>query len=118
DIITFPSVQEGWGNQLLEAIFAKKIIMGYEYPVLQTDILPKGLRIVSLGKNARIGEKGLYELDWQTYAETAESLFNLITDYPESHRLVDKNWAVGAQYFSYDVLKKTMERIIDGVDWE
>jgi len=118
DIITFPSVQEGWGNQLLEAIFAKKIIMGYEYPVLQTDILPKGLRIVSLGKNARIGEKGLYELDWQTYAETAESLFNLVTDYPESARLVERNFSVGAQCFSYNVLKKTMKAIIEGIAWE
>ncbi len=118
DIVTFPSVQEGWGNQLLEAVFAKKIVMGYEYPVLQTDILPKGLRIVSLGKNAQIGEDGLYELDRQTYSETAESLFNLVTDYPESHRLVDRNFSVGAQNFSYDVLKKTMKAIIEGIAWE
>ncbi|HNW47393.1 MAG TPA: glycosyltransferase family 4 protein [Thermotogota bacterium] len=118
DIVTFPSVQEGWGNQLLEAVFAKKTVVGYEYPVFRSDILPKGLQIVSLGKNAQIGENGLYELDRLTYSQAAESLFNLITDYPESLRLVERNFSLGARHFSYEVLKKNLNLVLEGVEWE
>jgi hypothetical protein len=113
DIVTYPSIQEGWGNQLLEAVFAKKIIVGYEYPVLQTDILPKGIRMVSLGKNARMEEDGLFSLEPQTYLETAETLFNLLTDYTESNKLVEKNFSNGEKFFSCEVLQKALKGILE-----
>ena len=43
DFVTYPSLWEGWGNQLLEAIRAKLPIMLFEYPVYKVDIKDKGL---------------------------------------------------------------------------
>jgi len=60
----------------------------------------------------------LYELDRLTYSQAAESLFNLITDYPESLRLVERNFSLGARHFSYEVLKKTLNLVLEGVEWE
>jgi glycosyltransferase involved in cell wall biosynthesis len=39
DIVTYPSLWEGWGNQFLEAIKAKLPIIIFEYPVYISDIL-------------------------------------------------------------------------------
>jgi len=33
-VVLYPSLWEGFGNQFLEAVFAKKPIVSYEYPVL------------------------------------------------------------------------------------
>ena len=38
DLITYTSIKEGWGNQLLEALFAKKPLVVFEYPVFKSDI--------------------------------------------------------------------------------
>lgn len=35
DIVTYPSLLEGWGNQFLEAVFAKIPVLVYEYPVFE-----------------------------------------------------------------------------------
>ncbi|MCD6285610.1 MAG: glycosyltransferase family 4 protein, partial [Anaerolineae bacterium] len=42
DFVTYPSLWEGWGNQLLEALRAKLPIMLFEYPVYAADIKDKG----------------------------------------------------------------------------
>ena len=43
DFVTYPSLWEGWGNQLLEAIRARLPILLFEYPVYEADIKTKGL---------------------------------------------------------------------------
>ena len=57
DLITYPSLLEGWGNQFLEGIFAKKPLIIFEYPVFLTDIKEKGFNIVSLGDNYKKDNK-------------------------------------------------------------
>lgn len=59
DFATYPSLQEGWGNQLLEAIWAKLPVALYEYPVFRSDIAPVGFRYVSLGSSHERDEMGL-----------------------------------------------------------
>lgn len=60
DILMFPSYQEGFGNQFLEAAaLGKGSILTHIYPVMKSDILPvmQGEGIISLGDNSD------YELD-------------------------------------------------------
>ena len=49
DFVTYPSIWEGWGNQLLEALRARLPFVIFEYPVYAADIKDKGFRAVSLG---------------------------------------------------------------------
>jgi mannosylglucosylglycerate synthase len=54
DIVVYPSYQEGFGNQFLEAaVLGKGVVVSHEYPVFETDILPVVSRdgIISLGNN-------------------------------------------------------------------
>ncbi len=50
DVVTYPSTWEGWGNQYIEAVFAKLPVLIWEYPVWQTDLGPAGFEVVSLGR--------------------------------------------------------------------
>jgi len=67
DILTFPSYQEGFGNQYLEAVaLGKGVVVCHEYPVMEADILPlvSPDGIISLGNNShyRRDEAGLIHL--------------------------------------------------------
>ncbi len=67
DILTFPSYQEGFGNQYLEAVaLGKGIVVCHEYPVMEADILPliSPSGIISLGNNSQYmrDEAGLIHL--------------------------------------------------------
>jgi len=68
DILTFPSYQEGFGNQYLEAVaLGKGLVVCHAYPVMEADILPRLSRegIISLGNNSEytIDADGLISLD-------------------------------------------------------
>ncbi len=55
DMLTFPSYQEGFGNQFLEAVaLGKGVVVCHAYPVMEADILPllPPDGIISLGNNA------------------------------------------------------------------
>ena len=56
DLISYPSLLEGWGNQFLEALFARRPIVLFEYPVFVADLDAARLRggVAGLG-NRRQG---------------------------------------------------------------
>ena len=49
DLVSYPSLFEGWGNQFIEAVFAKKPVVLFEYPVFKADIRAEGYHYISLG---------------------------------------------------------------------
>lgn len=68
DIVTFPSYQEGFGNQYLEAVaLGKGVVVCHAYPVMEADILPHISHdgIISLGNNSdyTLDADGLIRLD-------------------------------------------------------
>lgn len=67
DMLVFPSYQEGFGNQLLEAVaLGKGVVACHLYPVMEADILPRVSDdgIISLGTNREyaLTETGLISL--------------------------------------------------------
>lgn len=67
DHMMFPSYQEGFGNQLLEAVaFGKGVVSCHAYPVMEADILPRisPEGMILLGKNGDyvLDESGLVHL--------------------------------------------------------
>ena len=68
DMLTFPSYQEGFGNQYLEAVvLGKGVVACHAYPVMEADILPHITLdgIISLGNNSAytVSEAGLIHLN-------------------------------------------------------
>jgi len=48
DLITYPSLYEGFGNALVEAVYFRRPVVVNRYPVYESDIRPLGFRFVEL----------------------------------------------------------------------
>ncbi len=98
DIVSFPSQVEGWGNQFLEAVFAKKPVLVFEYSVFIKDIKDEGYKFISLGNKVQTDKKsGLIKLSDnkidQVCNEVIETLLSedIMSDLNNNYDLAEKN---------------------------
>lgn len=115
DFVTFPSVIEGWGNQLLEAVFAQKPLLIYEYPVYEKDIKEFGFDIVSLGNTHGIEANGLASVNSKNVKAAATKMAQLLTDEDAYTQMVQHNFKIGKMNFSYESLHLLLEPLIEEV---
>ncbi|MDQ0913924.1 glycosyltransferase family 4 protein [Paenibacillus sp. V4I5] len=115
DFVTFPSVIEGWGNQLLEAVFAQKPILIYEYPVYQKDIKEFRFDIVSLGNTHQIEANGLASVKSKNVKAAATKMAQLLTDEDAYTQMVQHNFKIGNMNFSYESLHLLLEPLLEEV---
>lgn len=54
DLIVYPPIHEGFGNQAIEAAWAKKLLVMHLYPVAEADIIQKVKHVVPLGRSADV----------------------------------------------------------------
>ena len=107
DFITYPSLWEGWGNQLLEALRAKVPLMLFEYPVYKADIKENGLRVVSLGSEIQgYDAHGLVKVAPSVVEAAADEAVTLLTDGDLRQKVVDHNFAVGQRHYSMTALEQ------------
>ncbi|HOQ39391.1 MAG TPA: glycosyltransferase family 4 protein [Fervidobacterium sp.] len=107
DAVTYTSILEGWGNQLIEAVFAKKPLVVVEYPVYKTDIVPLGFKFISLGSNYRFDEmSGFYRISDDILKERAEELFKLLKDADKKNQVTEYNFTIGKEHLSLQSLQK------------
>ncbi|MCH4888016.1 glycosyltransferase family 4 protein [Acidaminobacter sp. JC074] len=111
DFVTYPSILEGWGNQFLEAIFSKKPILVYEYPVYVTDIKPHDFDVVSLGSSFTYDENRLVRVDQDIVDAAALEVERLLTDAELRDKVVNKNFEIAKSEFSYQSLLRILEKI-------
>ncbi len=113
DFVTYPSLWEGWGNQLLEALRARLPFMLFEYPVYVDDIKGKGFRTVSLGAalSGRDG-RGLAQVPQETLEKAADEAVDLLTDRRLRRETVDHNFRLAREHYSLDSLRDHFKRVI------
>lgn len=94
DFVTYPSLYEGFGNALLEAIYFKKPILVNRYDVFIRDIEPLGFKFVVM--DGFITDRVVREI--------REVLNN-----PEKRQeMVSHNYELALRHFSYAVLRKRL----------
>ncbi|MBT1248714.1 MULTISPECIES: mannosylglucosylglycerate synthase [unclassified Thermosipho (in: thermotogales)] len=111
DAITYPSILEGWGNQLLEAIIIKKPIVLFEYEVFEKDIKNSGIKYISLG-NIYTQKEGLVQIKETIIQKAAESLFEIIFNKEKYEKIVNENFNIAKKFYSLETLKQILEKII------
>jgi glycosyltransferase involved in cell wall biosynthesis len=121
DFVTYPSYWEGWGNQLIEALFARLPVVIFEYPVYLSDLKPVGFELVSLG--GQLGSRdadNLVSLPPGIIQRAAAEVVRLlqIGDYRKA--VVDRNFALAQEHFSYESLERILREIFHekGISWE
>ena len=98
DLVTYPSGYEGFGNAFVEAIYFKKPIVVNRYAIYVEDIEPCGFEVIP----------------FESFV--TKEIAQRIKDFMEPENLnaaVEKNYALGRRYFSYEVLEKSLLGIIE-----
>ena len=113
DFVTYPSLWEGWGNQLLEAFRARLPVMLFEYPVYNADIGTKGFQVVSLGADVEgYDQSGLARVQAQIHVRAAEEAVELLTNPEERQKAVEQNFQLGQKYYSMDALRDILGKLM------
>jgi len=112
DLVTYPSIWEGWGNQFIEAVFARKPVVVFEYPVFKADIKGEGYQVISLGDELdedRAG--GLVAVPKAKLEQATEETVALLLD-PRTVDVLDKNFIIGKKYHDDEVLRGLLTKLM------
>jgi len=99
DLVTYPSLIEGFGNALLEAVFYRRPLMVNRYSVYVADIEPHGFDVIAM--------------DGKVDDETVCDALAVLNDPARRAEMVDHNYAVAARHFSYDVAGGVLQNVLD-----
>jgi len=114
DFVTYPSLWEGWGNQLIEAVFAKLPFVIFEYPVFVSDIEEKGFLYTTLGREFEINYKsGLAEVKKEMLEIAAVKAVEILSNKEAKIEMVNHNFEVAKGNFSFEQLKEHIIHLLD-----
>jgi len=111
DFVTYPSILEGWGNQLLEALAAAKPIALFEYPVFEKDIKSSGMKYVSLGNSYKV-ENDLVVVDDEVIETAAKEMLEILFDKHRYQSMIKENFEIGRRNFGYKRLKEILSELL------
>ncbi|MGB3701190.1 MAG: hypothetical protein WA997_07970, partial [Anaerolineales bacterium] len=89
---------EGFGNALLEAIFAKKLTIVNRYPVYNADIKPLGFEFI--------------ELDGFVNENSIQEARSLLGSPDKVREITEKNFQLAKEHFSIEVLENKIKDLI------
>ena len=98
DFVTYPSLYEGFGNALLEAIYFRKPVLINRYSIFVRDIEPKGFRLLTMDGFVTPG--------------MAERVRQILHDEGLREEIVSHNYEVARQFYSYSVVRSTLRAFI------
>ena len=101
DVVTYPSVVEGFGNAFLEAIYYRRPIVVNNYSIFATDIRPKGFHVI--------------EFDGSITDETVWWTERLLQDPELVAEMTAHNYAVASRHYSYAVLRRHLQALLTDV---
>lgn len=102
DLITYPSLYEGFGNALVEALFYGVPVVVNRYPVYVADIAPLGLRLI--------------EIDGAITDETVSEVRSLLANPRRIRENARHNFAIGRKHLSYTVLRRKLRSLLRGIE--
>jgi glycosyltransferase involved in cell wall biosynthesis len=98
DFVTYPSTYEGFGNALLEAIYFRKPVLINRYSIFVRDIEPKGFRLLTM--------------DGFVTPTIARQVRQILTDSDLSDEIVNHNYEVARQFYSYSTIRSNLRAFI------
>lgn len=98
DLVTYPSLYEGFGNALLEAFYCRKPLVVNRYAVFIADIEPKGFRVIPMSGYIT--------------PESLAQVRRVIDDAEYRKQMVDYNYELGTVYYSYRVLRRKLRTLV------
>jgi glycosyltransferase involved in cell wall biosynthesis len=98
DLVTYPSLYEGFGNALLEAMYFKKPLLVNRYQIFKDDIEPKGFDLI--------------KMDGHLTGKVIADIKNVIYDKYRREKMVTKNYEIARKHYSYSLLHTQFASLI------
>jgi hypothetical protein len=98
DLITYPSIYEGFGNALIEAVYYKRPVVVNRYPVYNSDIRPLGFQFI--------------ELDGFVDDRAVEQAVQIIKSPGYAHDMLESNFAIAREHFSLEMLEVKLKQVL------
>ena len=99
DLVTYPSLVEGFGNGFLEAVYHKKPVLVNNYSIYSYDIRPKGFQVI--------------EMDNFISDATLEHTRRVLDNPELAEQMAENNYRLGQKYYSFEVLEQHLFHIIE-----
>ena len=99
EFISYPSLCEGFGNALLEAIYFKKPLLVNRYPIFVRDIEPKGFNLAVM--------------DGFLSKKTIQNVKEILESPTRREKMVNLNYEVASRHYSYSVLRNQISTIMN-----
>ena len=100
DLACFPSIQEGFGNALVETLFFKRPLFVNRYQVYVADIAPMGVQAVEM--NGAVTDEVVHEVK------------ELLASPDAVEDMIEANYAVGLEHMSHRVMRERLLPLIEG----
>jgi len=101
DLVTYPSLYEGFGNAFLETIYFRIPVLINRYSIFARDIEPKGFR--------------LPVMDGFLTKEVVEEVRRLLEDAEYRGQLIEHNYEIAKRFYSYGVLRRSLRTLITNI---
>ena len=98
DFVTYPSIYEGFGNALLEAIYFRKPVLINRYSIFIRDIEPKGFRLLTM--------------DGFVTPSLARRVKQVLEDQKLRGGNCEPQYEVARQFYSYSVVRSNLRAFI------
>jgi glycosyltransferase involved in cell wall biosynthesis len=100
DLITYPSLYEGFGNAFLEAVYFRKPLLVNRYEVYITDIEPKGFDVIAI--------------DGFLTPRAVQEVRQVLQDADRRRAMVEKNYELARKHFSFQSLRRGLNILLTG----
>jgi len=98
DLITYPSLIEGFGNAFLEALYFRKPIVVNNYTIFAIDIRTKGFHVI--------------EFDNYITDETVQKTLEVLDNQQIRDEMCQLNYQLALQHYSYSILRVRLSNLI------
>jgi len=98
DLVTYPSIIEGFGNAFLEALYYKCPVMVNNYSIYHSDIGPKGFKTILM--------------DDYVSRKTVENTEKVLNDPSIKKEWAEINYDLGSRYFCHDIVRQKLNTLI------
>jgi glycosyltransferase involved in cell wall biosynthesis len=98
DLVTYPSLSEGFGNAFLEAIYFRRPILVNNYSIYFYDIKPKGFDVI--------------EMDDFITERTVRRTRELLEDREAVKRMTEDNYRLALKHYSYRILRIKLRHLL------
>ncbi len=98
DLVTYPSMYEGFGNAFLETIYFRKPLLVNRYSIYEMDIEPMGFEVITM--------------DGYVTDKVIRQIKHILASPQKRERMAEKNYQIASQFFSFEILAYKLMTIL------